>query len=170
MQITTQSNTYQVRKEKNNSTKTESLFLNDNLIESDIQKISEQEFHILRNNISYRVEVLKADYEAKEFELRINGNIHTLKAKDRMDLLLESLGMENAASTKVTDLKAPMPGLVLDVLIEEGATVEKGTPLMILEAMKMENVLKAAGEGVIKNIPINKGQNVEKGAVLIEFE
>ncbi|WP_291725074.1 acetyl-CoA carboxylase biotin carboxyl carrier protein subunit [Bernardetia sp.] len=170
MQITTQSNTYQVRKEKNTSSKTTSLFLNDNLIESDIQQISEREFHVLRNNVSYRVEVLKADYEAKEFEIRINGNIHTLKAKDRMDLLLESLGMENAASAKVTDLKAPMPGLVLDILIEEGAKVEKGTPLMILEAMKMENVLKAAGEGEIKSIPVNKGQNVEKGAVLIEFQ
>ncbi|WP_338759613.1 acetyl-CoA carboxylase biotin carboxyl carrier protein subunit [Bernardetia sp. ABR2-2B] len=170
MQITTKSNTYQIRTEKNNSTKTESLFLNDNLVESDIQKISEREFHVLRNNISYRVEVLKADYETKEFEIRINGNIHTLTAKDRMDLLLESLGMENAASAKVSDLKAPMPGLVLDILIEENATVEKGTPLMILEAMKMENVLKATGEGVIKGIPVKKGQNVEKGAILIEFE
>jgi len=170
MQITTKSTTYQVRKEKNTSAKTESLFLNDNLIEADIQRISEREFHILRNNISYRVEVLKSDYEAKEFEIRINGNIHTLTAKDRMDLLLESLGMENAASAKVSDLKAPMPGLVLDILIEEGATTEKGTPLMILEAMKMENVLKATGEGKIKSISVNKGQNVEKGAVLIEFE
>jgi acetyl/propionyl-CoA carboxylase alpha subunit len=170
MQITTKSNTYQVRKEKNTSTKTESLFLTDNLIESDIQRISEREFHVLRNNVSYRVEVLKSDYEAKEFEIRINGNIHILTAKDRMDLLLESLGMENATSAKVSDLKAPMPGLVLDVLIEEGAITEKGTPLMILEAMKMENVLKATGEGKIKSISVNKGQNVEKGAVLIEFE
>jgi acetyl/propionyl-CoA carboxylase alpha subunit len=170
MQITTKSTTYQVRTEKNTSTKTESLFLNENLIESDIQRISEREFHVLRNNVSYRVEVLKSDYETKEFELRINGNIHTLTAKDRMDLLLESLGMESAASAKVSDLKAPMPGLVLDILIEEGAMTEKGTPLMILEAMKMENVLKATGEGKIKSISVNKGQNVEKGAVLIEFE
>jgi acetyl/propionyl-CoA carboxylase alpha subunit len=170
MQITIKSNIYQVRKEKNTSTKTESLFLNDNLIESDIQRISEREFHVLRNNVSYRVEVLKADYETKEFEIRINGNIHTLTAKDRMDLLLESMGMENTASAKVSDLKAPMPGLVLEVLIEEGAITEKGTPLMILEAMKMENVLKATGEGKIKRISVSKGQNVEKGAVLIEFE
>ncbi len=170
MQITTKSTTYRVRSEKNTSSKTESLFLNDNLIESDIQKISEREFHVLRNNVSYRVEVLKSDYETKEFELRINGNIHNLTAKDRMDLLLESLGMENSASAKVSDLKAPMPGLVLDVLIEEGAVTEKGTPLMILEAMKMENVLKATGEGKIKNVSVKKGQNVEKGAVLIEFE
>ena len=169
MQITTKSTTYQVRSEKGTDKKT-SLFLNDNLIESDIQKISEREFHVLRNNISYRVEILKANYEAKEFEIRINGNIHTLKAKDRMDLLLESLGMENASSTKVSDLKAPMPGLVLDILIEEGVITEKGTPLMILEAMKMENVLKATGEGKIKSISVKKGQNVEKGAVLIEFE
>ncbi len=169
MQITTKSTTYQVRREKGTDKKT-SLFLNDNLVESDIQKISDREFHVLRNNKSYRVEVLKTDYEAKEFEIRINGNIHILKAKDRMDLLLESLGMENATSAKVSDLKAPMPGLVLDILIEEGATTEKGTPLMILEAMKMENVLKAAGEGKIKSISVKKGQNVEKGAVLIEFE
>ena len=170
MQITTKSTTYQVRKEKNSSAKIESLFLNDTLIEADIQRSSEREFHVLRNNVSYRIEILKADYETKEFEVRINGNIHKLKAKDKMDLLLESLGMENAASAKIIDLKAPMPGLVLDVLIEEGATTEKGTPLMILEAMKMENVLKATGEAKIKNIPVKKGQNVEKGTILIEFE
>lgn len=169
MQIITKLNTYQVRTEKGTD-RNNTLFLNDNRIEADIQKNSDREFHVLKNNISYRVEVLKADYEAKEFELRINGNTHSLKAKDRMDLLLESLGMENAASAKVSDLKAPMPGLVLDILIEQGANVEKGTPLMILEAMKMENVLKAAGEGIIKNISVEKGQNVEKGAVLIEFE
>ena len=62
-----------------------------------------------------------------------------------------------------------MPGLVLDILVKVGDEVKKGDPLMILEAMKMENILKSASDGVIKKINVEKKQAVEKGQVLINF-
>ena len=63
-----------------------------------------------------------------------------------------------------------MPGLVLEIQVQAGQTVSKGDTLLILEAMKMENVLKAAADGVIKSIHVQKGAAVEKGALLLELE
>lgn len=67
-------------------------------------------------------------------------------------------------------LKAPMPGLVLRVEAAPGQKVEAGAGLVVLEAMKMENELKAAASGVIKAVLVKSGQAVEKGQVLVEFE
>ena len=85
-------------------------------------------------------------------------------------MLLEQLGMNNANSAKVNDLKAPMPGLVVAIKVNVGDTVKKGDTILILEAMKMENILKAAGEGTVKAIRVSTKQNVEKNQVMIEFE
>ena len=73
------------------------------------------------------------------------------------------------ANSTIAEVKAPMPGLILDVLAKPGQEVKKGDQLMILEAMKMENVLKAQGEGVISGIEVAKGDSVEKNQVLIKF-
>ena len=62
-----------------------------------------------------------------------------------------------------------MPGMVLNILVAEGQEVKKGEALIILEAMKMENILKSPTDGVIKKIAINKGVAVEKNQILIQF-
>ena len=87
-----------------------------------------------------------------------------------MDELLKSMGLEGALTPKINDLKAPMPGLVLDVMVASGTEVKKDEPLMILEAMKMENILKSPGDAVVKSIEIEKGNAVDKNQVLIHFE
>jgi biotin carboxyl carrier protein len=92
-----------------------------------------------------------------------------LHAKDRFDLLLDKLGMSDAAASKVNELKAPMPGLIVDIRVETGQTVQKGDPLLVLEAMKMENILKAPGDGVVGAIKVGLRDNVTKGQVLIQF-
>jgi biotin carboxyl carrier protein len=84
-------------------------------------------------------------------------------------LLLEKLGMNNAASGKVNNIKAPMPGLIIELKVKTGDTVKAGDQLLILEAMKMENILKSPGEGVVKSVKVKKGDTVEKNQVLIEF-
>jgi len=73
------------------------------------------------------------------------------------------------AAKKVNDIKAPMPGMVLNILVDEGQEVKKGDALIVLEAMKMENILKSPVDGVIKKIAINKGVAVEKNQLLIQF-
>ena len=77
--------------------------------------------------------------------------------------------MDKLASTKVNDVKAPMPGLILSMSVAEGDEVKKGDPLLILEAMKMENVIKSPSDGVIKSIKAAQGDSVEKNEVLIQF-
>ena len=135
----------------------------------DLIQIKEGSYNVIKDDKSYDVEVVKADYNEKTFVLMINGNTYQLSAKDKFDLLLKDLGFENLAALKVSEIKAPMPGLVLDILVKVGEEVKKGDPLMILEAMKMENILKSTTDGIIKKINVEKKQAVEKGQVLINF-
>ncbi len=135
----------------------------------DLVKITDGYFHILHKNKSYRAEVVKADRPTKTFQFKINNKPFTVEVKDKFDLLLEKMGMTNGAATKINNIKAPMPGLVIDLKVKTGDVVKAGDPLLILEAMKMENILKSPGGGTIKNVKTKKGDSVEKGQVLIEF-
>ncbi|CAN5204968.1 acetyl-CoA carboxylase biotin carboxyl carrier protein subunit [soil metagenome] len=135
----------------------------------DLAKLSDRTFHIIHQNRSYNAEVLELNAAEKTVSLKINGHIHQVQLKDRFDLLLEKMGMNNVASAKVNNLKAPMPGLIVGIPVQVGDVVAKGDSMLILEAMKMENLLKASGDGTVKTIHIAKGDRVEKGQVLIEF-
>lgn len=126
--------------------------------------------HILMDHKSYSTEILEYNKESKVARVKVNGRVYTISIKDRFDDLLKSLGMESAGTKKVKDIKAPMPGLVLDIMVASGQAVQKDSPLLILEAMKMENVIKSPAEGVIKKVTAVKGTAVEKNTVLIEFE
>lgn len=143
--------------------------LNTALQNLDLLDLHNGSFHIIQNNQSYNIRIAKTDLETKTVTLSVNGNHYQVALKDKMDLLLEKLGIQKGHSTKLNDLKAPMPGLVLDIQVTPGQQITKGDPLLVLEAMKMENVLKATGDGVIKSIEVTKGQAVEKGSVLIKF-
>ncbi len=136
----------------------------------DLVELKPNLYHIIKDAQSFIAEVVKADYEAKQFTLKINGQTFVLEAQDRFDLLLKELGLDKAASVKVSDVKAPMPGLLVSIKVEEGAEVKKGDTLVILEAMKMENALKSPIDGKIKAIKVKAGQNVDKNQVILQFE
>ncbi|MFN0034615.1 MAG: acetyl-CoA carboxylase biotin carboxyl carrier protein subunit [Saprospiraceae bacterium] len=127
-------------------------------------------FHILHRGRSFRAELLEADYAARQFSFRINGAKYTLHIADRYERLVQQLGLSVGGSQKQNAVKAPMPGLVLNVMAELGQAVSKGDPLLILEAMKMENVIKAANDGIVKSIAVEKGAAVDKGQLLLEME
>lgn len=127
-------------------------------------------FHVLRDNKSFDVEILDANLETKTMMVKVNGRDYEVALTDRYDELLKSLGMDKAMTSKVNEMKAPMPGLVLDVRVTEGQAVAKGDALIVLEAMKMENILKCPADVVIKKIVAKKGNAVEKNQVLITFE
>ena len=127
-------------------------------------------FHILMGGKRFQATVLDADYAAKRFRIRVNGSVYEVKIADRYDQLVEKLGLSRHVSTKVKDIKAPMPGMVLELNTAEGDRVEKGQPLLILEAMKMENVIKSPGEGIVKRICVQKGQAVDKNQLLLEMD
>ena len=80
------------------------------------------------------------------------------------------MGFELGSSKVVNNVKAPMPGLILDIHVEIGQEVKENDSLLILEAMKMENVLTSPRDGIIAAICVEKGDAVDKNKLLIEFE
>ncbi|WP_035567377.1 biotin/lipoyl-containing protein [Hymenobacter sp. IS2118] len=147
----------------------DTITLNGEAFAWDIVDLGEGRFHVLHEGRSYNAEVVSTDYAAKNIVLKINGQCVELNAKDRFDLLLERLGMSNASAAKVNELKAPMPGLIVDIRVVPGQAVLKGEPLLVLEAMKMENILKAPADGVVGSLKVNLRDNVQKGQVLVQF-
>lgn len=102
--------------------------------------------------------------------MKINGNVYSILLRDHYDLLLDNMGMQFSKKNGAAILKAPMPGLVLDLMVNVGDSVKKGDSLLILEAMKMENIIKASEDVVIKSIEISQHSIVEKNQVLLTFE
>ena len=125
---------------------------------------------VLYNGKSYTAIVDQVDRKSKEVTLRINGQRYKTAIKEPIDMLLSNMGMDLKAMQKAEPVKAPMPGMVLKILVSPGQQVNKGDGLVILEAMKMENILKATSAGTVKAIRVNERVAVEKGTVLIELE
>lgn len=138
-------------------------------ISPDVVSIKDGLFHVISDNKSYNAEILKHDPAEKTFHIKVNNNIYKVQVKDKFDVLLKELGLDVSNSRKITDLKAPMPGLVVEVAVEEGQLVKQGDKIIVLEAMKMENILKAPSDVTIKKINVKKGSTVEKNEVLIVF-
>jgi biotin carboxyl carrier protein len=135
----------------------------------DCIKLADGRFHILKDHQSYTVEVVELNKSTKEMVLKINGVICELSAQDKFDVLMAQMGISAQSNTKQAQLKAPMPGKVIDVVVVIGQLVKQGETLLILEAMKMENVLKASHDVVISQIIIQQGDTVDKGQVLLVF-
>lgn len=138
-------------------------------MELDTLVIKDNLLHVLHHHTSYRVEIVSFSKEEKTASIKVNGHTYSIAIKDRFDDLLHQLGLDNLQSTKVAELKAPMPGLVLSVLVNEGDKIKKGDNLLVLEAMKMENIIKSPTDVTIKSIKIKPSDKVEKNQVLIQF-
>jgi len=148
----------------------DTLLVNDQPIEISKARLSEMRSHLLIDGKSMNVELVQVNTSTKQFTVKVNNRLYDIQLSDRYDALLKSLGMETVGAKKMKDIKAPMPGLVLNILVQAGDVVEKDTPILILEAMKMENVIKSQASAVVKKVHAVKGVAVEKNAVLIEFE
>lgn len=125
--------------------------------------------NLIYNNQSFNFEVVQINQAEKNISIVYEGNVHQVSLKDKFDLLLKNLGLDIASKPKINDIKAPMPGLVLSILVKDNQEVKKGDPLLILEAMKMENIIKSPIDGVVKNIPIQEKQAVDKNQPLINY-
>jgi biotin carboxyl carrier protein len=165
MQITVNGqNALDIRKHNNE------WYLNEQIVHADIQWQANGQASILIDHKSYTAQIEKIDKDNKELVLKINGQRYTLSIKEDIDILLDKMGINLSAMQKAAPLKAPMPGMILKILVEPGQQVNKGDALLILEAMKMENVLKASSNATIKSIKVEEKTAVEKGAILIEME
>ncbi|WP_291867044.1 acetyl-CoA carboxylase biotin carboxyl carrier protein subunit [Maribacter sp.] len=144
---------------------------NDTLVDTlDINKVNEKKFHLLKDNKAYNVELVKANYLTKEVTISINGNNYDVKIEDEYDQMVKQMGLLSNNLQKLNNIKAPMPGLIIDVMVEVGQQIEEGTPILVLSAMKMENIILSHGEGIVKSIAIGKDDTVEKGQIIIEVE
>ncbi len=139
------------------------------LEELDIIKLSDGVFHVLYAHQSYQVELLNYDLGKRTIEILVNGHFSKVHIKNETDLVIEQLGLDQYTTRKDTALKSPMPGKVLKIMVRPGDLVREGDPLLVLEAMKMENVLKASSEQQIEKVPVKVAEPVDKGQILIRY-
>lgn len=147
----------------------EGILVNGQSLTWDCKWVGDRKIHLIQGNQSIEAELLSLDHETKTMQVRLGHKTATLQVKDRFDLLLEKMGMSQSGSGSLKDIKAPMPGLILDIKVTPGDLVKKGDVVIILEAMKMENSIKSPGDGVVKDIKVVLKQSVEKNQVLIQF-
>jgi biotin carboxyl carrier protein len=136
----------------------------------DIIRKSDTEFHLVKDHHSVKGKVHESDTTGKKLRIEVEGEMFDVEIKDRLDQMLEKMGFGTGKGKRISDVKAPMPGLVLQVLVSEGQEVKDGEPVLILEAMKMENSIMLQGDAKIKKIHVKNGQSVEKGQALVELE
>ncbi len=126
--------------------------------------------HILRAHQSWQAEILSADWNRRILHLRVNGEAYEVRITDELDALVKRMGLSANPTHLVSEVKAPMPGLVVEVQVQVGQAVQKGQPLLILEAMKMENIIKSPGEGTVQEVCVVPGQAVDKNQVLVRLD
>jgi biotin carboxyl carrier protein len=157
---------YKVVFEKDHSLSIEA----EDLQKEDLIITSNDHVSLLLNSRNYNVELLKFDLESKTMTLLLNGKSVEVSIHDEVDQMVHALGMEIDTESVTGDILAPMPGKVLDIHISPGQEVHEGDPLLVLEAMKMENILKATGSGIVKELNVKSGDTVEKSQLLITIE
>lgn len=146
------------------------LQINGKSVNWDITSPSTNKKNVIIDNKVYNIEVESCDIKNKEITILVNDRKYSFKIREEIDILLNNMGMLGQTQVKVDNIKAPMPGLVVKILVEVGQSVEKGDAIIVLEAMKMENIIKATGAGIIKKINVSNKEAVEKNSVLIEME
>lgn len=148
----------------------EFFFTKEEIDSLDVKQYSPSSYHVIKDHRSYKTQLLHPDFLNKSYTVKINSHSFEVKISNELDLLIEDMGLTLAAAHVVNDIKAPMPGLILDVQVKEGDEVKEGDYLLVLEAMKMENTLTAPRDGIVKSITVQKGETVDKNQLLIEME
>jgi biotin carboxyl carrier protein len=124
---------------------------------------------ILDNNKSKLVSVKGVDHELKRYQIQIDGRIYQVQISDAVDQQILKMNLKSKKSNQLKELRAPMPGLVRQVNVQVGDQVDAGDSLFILEAMKMENILKSPVNGTGSDIFVKPGESVEKNQILLSF-
>lgn len=136
----------------------------------DIIKETKDKYHILCNHKSYEAEIIDSQFDKKEYAVTINSNVYHIKISNPLDLLVEDMGFSMGSSKKLNYVKAPMPGIIIDIPVKKGDPVKEGDVLLVLEAMKMENAIICQKNSLVKEVYAAAGDKVEKGKLIIELE
>lgn len=127
-------------------------------------------YHFIYQHQSINVRLTHQDRDQRYFEMEIEGNKYRLSIETILDQLVEEMGFSVGNFTSINQVYAPMPGLILEVMVHEGQEVKQGDPLLVLEAMKMENTIVAPRQGTVKNLLVEAGQTADKNQLLLEFD
>lgn len=127
-------------------------------------------FSIEHHGKVFHGEVVDDNTEGNLLTLKINHRVFQVSKKGELDDLIKELGLDKPKIKQLKELEAPMPGRIVNIAVKIGQELNVGDEILSLEAMKMENVLKAEGIGKVKRICFTNDDVVDKGAVLIEFE
>ena len=136
----------------------------------DAEKIAPNKYHVLKNNKPFNAELVNSNFNRKKYTIKVNNHNYDIDISNPLDLLISKMGFTFGQTKHVNLINAPMPGLILDIHVKEGQEVKENESLLILEAMKMENVITSPRDGIIKYVNIDKGDAIDKGHLLIEFE
>lgn len=112
----------------------------------------------------------ESDVKNTDFILELNGNNYKLNCKSELDLLLEKFSKTKSDKGFKKDIFSPMPGSIVKINVKEGDKVRKGQVLLVLEAMKMENELKATQDCIVNKIFSEEKKPVDKGQILLKLE
>lgn len=145
-------------------------FKKESIAQLDAVSIETNKFHIIHQNLPCKAEIVSSDFNQKKYIVKINNNTYNVVISNPLDTLIKEMGFTVGKAKQVNIIKAPMPGLILEISVVMGQTVKENDNLLILTAMKMENSLRSPRDGVIKSVAINVGDSVIKGDLLIEFE
>jgi pyruvate carboxylase subunit B len=104
------------------------------------------------------------------YQLWLDGHVYDVEALDERARAIRDLSAAAAGPAGPAPLVAPMPGLIVRIAVAEGDTVQAGQGLIVMEAMKMENELRAPGNGTVRRVTVATGTAVEKGTILIELD
>lgn len=130
----------------------------------DFQSISEALYSVIIENASFEVAVELRD---GIYNVMMQGDLYEATVLDERQQRMARASAGFSAAQGDISLKSPMPGLIVDVRVNEGQSVDKGQSLIVLESMKMENELKAPRAGTISRIQVKKGDSVEQNKVLL---
>jgi len=137
---------------------------------ADLVKKSPVSYHLIKDHRSINAILVEADNGFKHQTIEVEGERYNVEIKDELDQRLETMGFDKVSSRHIKEIKAPMPGQVLEISVVEGQEVGEGDKILILVAMKMENSILVQTKGVINRIEVTTGQAVEKGQVLVVLE
>jgi biotin carboxyl carrier protein len=139
--------------------------IGDRILQVNFESVNDQPvYSLIVDGKSYEAFVYPGE---EDWQVLLRGRLFPVKVVDERERRLRSAAGGGVAQTGEFQLKAPMPGLIVSILVEEEQQVEKGQVLVILESMKMQNELKAPRAGVVRHIRIKPGETVEQRQILL---
>jgi biotin carboxyl carrier protein len=124
--------------------------------------------YIVWKNKKYMLDVIEK--KQNRYTILVNGVWHSFTVETPVSLKRKRYLAQQADASSVVAIEAPMPGKIIDIMVEDGVEVKEGEPIIILEAMKMQNEINSHITGIVKSVSVKKNETVMKDDILIEIE